>query len=162
MKIIKIMVSCFALSCLMLNSACAEGDISALLKKINETVSQADSIEIATLGIVPAETTTKKSFTDKTIAGYPIVGKVSRIDKAKMHDISEVILNPENYSNLLQRCKNKTLYGFRFRRGKDVAEFVYSQPCMQAIWHANIDGKLMTAGGVLGPAYGKVILNLFQ
>lgn len=146
----------------MLNSTCANGDASPIFKEIKEIVSKADKIEIATLNTATADSTRKNRFLKNTIAGYPITGEVVTVNMTKVRDINAVILNSENYANLLQRCKNNILYGIRFSKGTDIAEFAYSQPCMQAQWVAKIQGKIMTFGGVLGPDFSKVILALFK
>jgi hypothetical protein len=162
MKITMIIACCFILSTVTLNSACAENKISGLLKEINDTVMQADSIVIAKLRIVSADSVKKNRFLNNTIAGYPIIGKLSRIEKAKSQNVIAIILNAEHYANLLQRCKNKSMFGIRFHKGQNVAEFVYSQPCMQVIWLANINGKTSSAAAVLGPDYRKAILKTFK
>lgn len=162
MKLKKIIIIFFAIFFIMLNSTCANGDTSGFFKEVNEIVSKAEKIEIAKLKTATAESTRKNRFSKNTIAGYPIIGKVATVNKTKMQDIDGVILNPENYANLLQRCENNVLYGIRFSKGTDVAEFAYSQPCMQAQWVVKIKGNIMTYGGVLGPAFSKVILALFN
>lgn len=162
MNIMKKLACCLILSLALLIIACADGNLPGFLNLVNDTIMQADSIEIAKLEIINSDEVNKNQFHQNTIAGYPIKGKLSKISMSKAKKLVETILNPDSYANIMQRCKNNKLYGIRFRKGQNLAEFAYSQPCMQVFWLATIDSKSESATGVLGPDYSKAILELFR
>lgn len=141
--------------------ATAATSLAKLIQSASPVVRNATIIEVARLGPATTEQVRASALRDaNTIAGFPIQGAVKNVSPDQVKQIQASILNLENYSDLVRRCKNDSLIGIRFRDGKHVVEFAYSQPCMQVFWVMEIDGQVTLEGGVLGPEYGKAILDL--
>jgi hypothetical protein len=147
----------------VLSSSCAtaDTDLNKILTAANGVVKNATKVEVAKLKPAPAESVMKNALSaPNTIAGFPIKGELKSLSLEKAKAIAQDILNTDHYADIMQRCVNDSLIGIRFTNGKTVVEFAYSQPCQQAFWAMNIDGKLNFASSVLGPDYSKAIKDL--
>ncbi len=147
-----------------LSSSCAtaDTDLNKILTAANDVVNKATKVEVAMLKPATAESVMKNALrAPNTIAGFPIKGELKLLSVEKAKAIAQDILNSAHYADIMQRCVNDSLIGIRFTKGNTVVEFAYSQPCQQAFWAMNIDGKLNFASSVLGPDYSKAIIDLF-
>lgn len=148
----------------VLSSSCAtaDTDLNKILTAANDVVNKATKVEVAMLKPATAESVMKNALSaSNTIAGFPIKGELKPLSSEKAKAIAQDILDPAHYADVMQRCVNHSLIGIRFTNGNTVVEFAYGQPCQQAFWAMNIDGKLNFASSVLGPDYSKAVLNLF-
>ena len=146
----------------VLSSGCttAQTNLSELLKEANRVVINAIKIEVAKLKPAPADAVRNNALnTPDTIAGFPVDGDLKSLPRERAITFAKDILDPKHYADILQRCANTSLIGIRFSSGDEIIEFAYSQPCMQAFWAMKINGVIQFESAVLGPEYGKSILN---
>lgn len=98
--------------------------------------------------------------TTDRIAGYPVTGKLTDIDKEKSQQLKQLLLDKNNYVNIRQRCLNQYFHGIHFIKDSKKVEFAIGIPCNQ-VFVAFLDGdKTQWWGSTLGNVAMKQVLSL--
>ena len=94
------------------------------------------------------------------IAGHPITGKLTDIDKEKYQQLTQLLLDKNNYANIRQRCSNQHFHGVRFIKGSRKVEFAIGIPCNQVFVAFQDDAETKWWGSTLGNVAMKKILGV--
>lgn len=94
------------------------------------------------------------------IVGYPIAGKLGDLNQSSSQELATIPLNKDNYADVRQRCRNKSLRGIRFSKGGDSVEVAMGVPCNQVLvaFREGKEGKRW--GWVLGDAAMSRVLEI--
>lgn len=146
-------------------SSCYAKDVKEpdMFTSLSNIVQQAKQVDVAQLRIVNAESVISNALTSSDlIAGYPIQSQTKSLSQDDTKELASIILNPQHYADILQRCVNKSLVGVRFTKNKEIAEFAYGMPCQQAFWAFKVDGKVQFWSAVLGGENGQQLLKILS
>jgi len=94
------------------------------------------------------------------IAGYPVTGEATNLDKAKSHQLALLLLDNNNYINIRQRCANQYFHGIRFSKDQQIIEVAIGIPCNQVLVVSPDGKKTKWWGGVFGDTATKQALQL--
>jgi hypothetical protein len=157
------MLSVFAAFVILPSCYAQDTQLKDQLSNTKTIVLQATRMETARLLVVKAEEA--KSYALKStdrIAGYPIEGKLVKVNNTDVQKMIQLTLDDENYSAVQQRCRNTYLIGLRFTSDTKIAEFALSMPCQQAIWATKADSKVDYYGAVLGTQAAREIISILE
>lgn len=98
--------------------------------------------------------------TDDRIAGYPVTGKLTAIDKEKSQQLTKLLLDKNNYGNIRQRCLNQYFHGIRFIKGSKKVEFAIGVPCNQVFVAFQVKNETKWWGSSLGNVAMKEVLGI--
>ena len=136
--------------CLCAGSHAEQGGLAESLGINVQILERGNDPEIAKLGIVSVDESRDQAFKSADrIAGYPIKKSVEIISTYSVKDFVSLILNPNSYTNIRQRCKNESLKGIRFAEDGSVVEMAIGEPCNQIVVAYKIENKTLWWGGTL-------------
>jgi len=149
--------------CLAFIHACQanESTLNPFLNSIKNSLQHSTSTQTAIVKIIGVQNAEAQIFLNKkTIVGYPLDEDLKPLTKAASKQISILLLDAKNYSNVRTRCLNNMMNGIRFSKGNKVVEVIVSLPCNQIIIALNDSNNITKWGGTLTNTASLKITNL--
>ena len=127
-----------------------------------EALLQPQRVEVSELVIVSvAEARQHALKGGDGIAGYPIAKQLSALDGTTSQQLASILLDEQNYVDVRQRCKNKSLRGIRFQNAH-IVEVAVGGPCNQVIAAYREGETVKWWGGALIPAASEKVTAILR
>lgn len=119
--------------------------------------------ETARLKPVSVDESRQKALTStERIAGYPVVGELKNLSPEKSAQLAKLLLDKNNYRNILKRCANQYFHGIRFSKGEQKVEIAIGVACQQTVMVIQDDKGIKWWGSVLRDAAYKKALSILS